>query len=193
MPLVQVSKAFLCLSVLLVTAIVPVRGLERDIDPALAVHGEDLAPAEAEPAQEPSKADLFFERAIDIRWDWYCMQTSPELFENDHSLLTVHVSLSSCRDSRNPSDKELRRSVELLYAAAGIEHLSIGKPNRTDSATIDSGEEPDRAAGQGGYLTAADVKVRWRNGSIQHEGAVRELIFVFREGESQRKNALTIA
>jgi SEL1 protein len=69
------------------------------------------------------------------------------------------------------SKEELRLSVHQLYAAAGIVHLSMNHSSA-------SGYEMNGSL----YYTADDVQVEWRNGTIQHIDAVRELIFAFRDG-----------
>jgi TPR repeat protein len=115
------------------------------------------------------------------------------------------------RRNPNASEKDLKRAVDFLYASAGIEHLSIEKraasamgntnnkkTKNTTSAVVEENvfEEDDEkefpAVDVNGeyadmdtrsFITAADVKIQWRNGSIQHPPAVKELIFVFREGD----------
>ena len=88
------------------------------------------------------------------------------------------------RDSASSSDKELKRAVDLLYAAAGIEHLSVERRQRpsvnTSSTNMMMMHDDIDDDGDGNFITAADVKIVWKNNSIQHVKAVRELIFVFR-------------
>lgn len=59
----------------------------------------------------------------------------------------------------------------------GQEELSAANDN-DDYADIDTST----------FITAADVKIQWRNGTIQHPPAVKELIFVFREGDGAPLN-----
>jgi TPR repeat protein len=116
------------------------------------------------------------------------------------------------RRNPNASEKDLKRAVDFLYASAGIEHLSIEKRSlatdqKNNTTTFDNGdydededddEELSTAAndviGQyadmdtSTFITAADVKIQWRNGTIQHPPAVKELIFVFREGDGAPLN-----
>ena len=120
---------------------------------------------------------------------------------------------SEIRRNPNASEKDLKRSVDFLYASAGIEHLSIEKrstrKNNTLKASVaaahvdldgESGidfenEEHDESAtadfddiDTDSFITAADVNIQWRNGTIQHPPAVKELIFVFREGDGAPLN-----
>jgi TPR repeat protein len=117
---------------------------------------------------------------------------------------------------RNPkaSEKDLKRAVDFLYASAGIEHLSIEKRNtptgneqntttaaaavNIDNDLVEEEEEEDLPGADvndtyadmhtSTFITAADVKIQWRNGTIQHPPAVKELIFVFLEGDGAPLN-----
>lgn len=80
------------------------------------------------------------------------------------------------RDSAYPTSKELKRAVEMLYAAAGIEQLSIEKRPKANASEV--------AGDADGFLTADDVQIRWLNETVHHVGAVRELIYIFREGKA---------
>lgn len=75
------------------------------------------------------------------------------------------------RKRDDASNEDLKVSVHQLYAAAGVVHLSMNytKP----SGYIMNGET---------YYTADDVDITWRNGTIHHVAAVRELIYAFRSG-----------
>lgn len=75
------------------------------------------------------------------------------------------------RLKQHASKEELRLSIHQLYAAAGIVHLSMNHSSA-------SGHEMNGSL----YYTADDVQVDWRNGTIQHIDAVRELIYAFRDG-----------
>lgn len=75
------------------------------------------------------------------------------------------------RLKHHASKEELRLSVHQLYAAAGIVHLSMNHSSA-------SGYEMNGTV----YFTADDVQVEWRNGTIQHIDAARELIYAFRDG-----------
>jgi hypothetical protein len=78
-----------------------------------------------------------------------------------------------CRDAQDATQRELKQAVKLLYSAAAIQHLSIERSN---------GSAP-QGSGQPEYLTAASVKLVLRNDTMPHQGAIRELIYVYREGE----------
>ena len=71
--------------------------------------------------------------------------------------------------------KDMKLSVHQLYAAAGVVHLSM---NQSGGHVMDGVR----------YFTADDVEVRWRNNSIQHVDAVRELVFAFRDGSGAPLN-----
>eukprot|EP00887_Chlorella_sp_A99_P003160 scaffold9.g3160.t1 len=111
-------------------------------------------------------------------------------------------------DDPRASYKEVKRAVSLLYAAAGIEHLSMGGPrgrNATGAgaaaALASAGIETAKAADGGGGrgrgpaagplegLTAASVQLVLRNESDVHLGALKELVFVYREGDGAPFNA----
>jgi TPR repeat protein len=116
------------------------------------------------------------------------------------------------RRNPNASEKDLKRSVDFLYASAGIEHLSIenrslaDKNNKTTAAAagkddddFEADEDQEKLLDAdfndeyadmdiSEFITAADVKIQWRNGTIQHPPAVKELIFVFREGDGAPLN-----
>jgi len=116
-----------------------------------------LVEVQTEPAVEVSRAEQFFKRALALR------------------------------DSRSPSEKDLQKAVDLLYAAAGIEHLSMSKNSSFDAPLKVAGTDPMPEGARDvdpsfPYQTSAAVTVKWRNDTIQHVGAVRELIYVFRDG-----------
>lgn len=75
--------------------------------------------------------------------------------------------------------KELKQAVKLLYAAAGIQHLSL---ERSSNSSGSSGSST-AAAGQPEFLTAASVRLVLHNDTVPHQGALKELIYVYREGE----------
>ncbi|KAL4530008.1 hypothetical protein Ndes2526B_g04771 [Nannochloris sp. 'desiccata'] len=114
------------------------------------------------------------------------------------------------RRNPNASEKDLKRAVDFLYASAGIEHLSIEKrstitrsKNNITAAAVEIDDDfvkEEEEEGQeklptaddnkeyadsdtGTFITAADVKIHWRNATIQYPPAAKELIFVFREGD----------
>jgi len=81
--------------------------------------------------------------------------------------------------------------VHLLYAAAGVVHLSLNtsRPgvDLNDGVTYGQGVEEGRTAYKKEYLfTADDVELKWRDGKIHHTDAVRELVYVFREGNHMK-------
>lgn len=81
------------------------------------------------------------------------------------------------RQAAGASQEELKISVHQLYAAAGVVHLSM---NYTSPAGyIMDGET---------FYTSDDVDVIWRNDSIHHIEAVRELIYAFRNGRGAPLN-----
>lgn len=112
----------------------------------------------------------------------------PEPISKAEQLLRKALNI---RDSSNPSAKDLKRAVQYLYASAGIEHLSLERPNLKSTSTEKAslGEVARSGKDDDQFLTAANVKLQWRNGSIQHLPAVRELIYVFREGDGVPVNA----
>ena len=116
----------------------------------------------------------------------------PEAPSKAEQLLQKAISI---RDNPNPSEKELTRAVEYLYASAGIEHLSLARPSPTKSRSTSTSVKKDSEAktlptgiSDGKYLTADNVKIQWSNGTIKHIPAVKELIYVFREGDGVAMN-----
>lgn len=113
------------------------------------------------------------------------------------------------RDDLTASASDLKKAVELLYEAAGIEHLSIEKQarnsnglgsesnkttnqipgdvtsgNYADVSLMSRTNESGDGDGQDTYVTAKNVIIRYRGGIVAHWEAVRELIYIFRaEGE----------
>ena len=75
------------------------------------------------------------------------------------------------------SQEELRVSVHQLYAAAGVVHLSMNYTN--PSGYIMDGET---------FYTSDNVDITWRNGTIHHVEAVRELMYAFRSGRGAPLN-----
>jgi SEL1 protein len=75
------------------------------------------------------------------------------------------------RQEASASQEELKISVHQLYAAAGVVHLSM-------NYTSPAGHMMDGET----FYTSDDVDITWRNGSIHHVEAVRELIYAFRSG-----------
>lgn len=88
-----------------------------------------------------------------------------------------------CRDLQDATQKELRHAVKLLYSAAGIQHLSMSRappaPPAQDPGVQRGGQ--GRAAAPD-FLTAAAVRLELRNDSTPHLGALKELVYVYREG-----------
>ena len=135
-------------------------------------------PPPTERQQQISKAEQLLQRAIEIR------------------------------DSAHPTERELQKSVEFLYAAAGIEHLSVDKTKKNkktststqssttnnDSTTTTTTKDStgtssaDASKGVASFATAEDIKIQWRNGTVLLPAAVKELIFVFREGDGAPLN-----
>ncbi|KAI3429526.1 hypothetical protein D9Q98_005614 [Chlorella vulgaris] len=83
------------------------------------------------------------------------------------------------RDMQDATIKELKQAVKLLYAAAGIQHLSL---ERSSNSSGSSGSST-AAAGQPEFLTAASVRLVLHNDTVPHQGALKELIYVYREGD----------
>lgn len=75
--------------------------------------------------------------------------------------------------------------MKLLFAAAGIQHLSIERPQRGSSASGSGSSGGSSGAGSTGpeFLTASAVKLVLRNDTAPHFGALKELVYVYREGE----------
>ena len=79
--------------------------------------------------------------------------------------------------------------MKLLYLAAGIQHLSMEK--RAPAATAPAATKRDRRQQQREqqqdqrrqHLTADAVKLVLREGAVPHQGALKELVYVFRDGE----------
>ena len=96
------------------------------------------------------------------------------------------------RDSHQSSQKELRQAVKLLYLAAGIQHLSMEKraPAVPTAATAAATKRDRRQQQQQQqdqkhqHLTADAVKLVLREGAVPHQGALKELVYVFRDGET---------
>lgn len=81
----------------------------------------------------------------------------------------------------DPSSRELKQAVKLLFAAAAIQHLSVERPPRREGGSDGKGA----AAAGPEYLTAAHVRLVLRNDSAPHLGALKELVYVYREGEGR--------
>ena len=80
----------------------------------------------------------------------------------------------------DPSKEDLKTAVHLLYAAAGVVHLSM---NLTKSGYLDRQYDSERGlVVDARFFTADDVDLRWKDGVIGHLDAVKELIYVFRSG-----------
>lgn len=100
----------------------------------------------------------------------------------------VSVSLlrpGRCRDLQDATQKELRHAVKLLYSAAGIQHLSMTRPQLGQQAQGPGAGTPPGGQGQPAapeFLTAAAVRLELRNDSTPHLGALKELVYVYREG-----------
>ena len=77
------------------------------------------------------------------------------------------------------TQRELKQAVKLLYAAAGIQHLSVERVN----ASAPAAAQPD-------YLTAASVRLVLRNDTLPHQGALKELVYVYREGAGGEEEAV---
>lgn len=89
------------------------------------------------------------------------------------------------RDTQDATYREVKQAVKLLYAAAGILQLSMERPTARAAATEAAGNAT--AAGAGGaaheFLAASAVKLVLRNDTAPHQGALKELIYIFREGD----------
>lgn len=81
----------------------------------------------------------------------------------------------------DPTQRELKHAVKLLFAAAGIQHLSMERPAR---GAAGGGGRAGNATGAlpPDFLTAAHVRVVLRNDTEPHLGALKELVYVYREG-----------
>lgn len=80
------------------------------------------------------------------------------------------------RDSPDPTPRELKQAVKLLFAAAGIQHLSVERPHKGSGGGGSTSKGPE-------FLTASAVKLVLRNDTYPHVGALKELVYVYREGE----------
>lgn len=87
---------------------------------------------------------------------------------------------------KNPTKSDLKTAVHLLYAAAGVVHLSLNTSRPgifVNDSMAGQGAAEDKKLQKREYLfTADDVELKWRDGKIHHADAVRELVYVFREG-----------
>lgn len=90
---------------------------------------------------------------------------------------TLYKKAMAVRQNGKASQESLKISVHQLYAAAGVVHLSMNYTS--PSGYVMDGET---------FYTADDVDITWRNGSIQHVEAVRELIYAFRSGSGAPLN-----
>ena len=90
---------------------------------------------------------------------------------------TLYQKAMAVRQGVGPSQEALKVSVHQLYAAAGVVHLSMNYTS--PSGYIMDGET---------FYTSDDVDITWRNGSIHHVEAVRELIYAFRSGRGAPLN-----
>jgi TPR repeat protein len=81
------------------------------------------------------------------------------------------------RGDAGATEAELRHAVALLYAAAGLEHLSV-RPRAAEKDAADGASPPP--------VTAADVTIRWRaaaGGGPARRAATRELALAFADGD----------
>ncbi|KAL4449404.1 hypothetical protein ABPG77_007048 [Micractinium sp. CCAP 211/92] len=85
------------------------------------------------------------------------------------------------RDLQDATQKELRHAVKLLYSAAGIQHLSMARTPPAPPAPGAPGAPGQSAVP--GFLTAAAVRLELRNDTTPHLGALKELVYVYREGD----------
>jgi hypothetical protein len=93
---------------------------------------------------------------------------------------------------QDATQRELKQAAKLLYSAAGIQHLSLVRPTAAPakaggpSASSSSGSSSSAGSGgaalEGGFLTAANVNLVLRNDTPPHLGAIKELVYVYREG-----------
>ena len=95
---------------------------------------------------------------------------------------------SARRDSPEPSPRELKQAVKLLFAAAGIQHLSIERPHKGGGSSGGGSSSSSKAPE---FLTASAVKLVLRNDTRPHLGALQELVYVYREGEGQAESVLS--
>jgi TPR repeat protein len=100
----------------------------------------------------------------------------PDLDDSPNKAEQQYSKAVEIRDAKNPSAKDLKRAVDLLYAAANIEHLSIDP----DALHHQEQEQTDAAPS---HITAASIKLTFRNNTVGKEAALKELIYVFREGD----------
>lgn len=104
-----------------------------------------------------SKAELLYQKAIEIR------------------------------DGRRPSEKNLKKAVEMLYTAAGLDKISIDKSIPTLTHQHDTPSPQQQHTPH--FVDASRIKLTWRNNiSYQHAGATKELVFVFRSGDGAPLN-----
>ena len=99
-----------------------------------------------------------------------------------HTSRSVHLPVSPIpsarppsprRDSPDPSPRELKQAVKLLFAAAGIQHLSIERPHKGSGSTGGSSSSSSKAPE---FLTASAVNLVLRNDTQPHLGALKELV-----------------
>lgn len=84
-----------------------------------------------------------------------------------------------CRDLQDTTQKELRHAVKLLYSAAGIQHLSMARTPAPPAPGVPGARGQTAVPG---FLTAAAVRLELRNDTTPHLGALKELVYVYREG-----------
>ena len=110
-----------------------------------------------------------------------------------------------CRDSPDSTLRDLKQAVKLLYAAAGIQHLSMARPTaraagseggtRAAAAPTDGSASASPSGASGNetkqdHLTAASVKLVLYNDTVPHQGALKELVYVYREGGCWAKDVM---
>lgn len=101
----------------------------------------------------------------------------------------------TCRDRRDASQRELKRSVKLLFAAAGIQHLSMERPAAkaakpgsqagADGSASGASRGSGKAGGSAGgpeFQTAAAVRLELRADRAPLLAPLKELVFAYREG-----------
>lgn len=120
----------------------------------------------------------------------------PEISAEDQYRTAIGI-----RDNIDATQDELKEAVQLLYKAAGIEHISIEKKQNSyenedpaslgfaDDATRDSSRDDIASTkiesnvhgsiNTHQFITAKDVTIRFKNDTIGHFSALRELIYIF--------------
>lgn len=161
-----------------------IEGIEENTLPSAA------APAAA-PAPTPlSKAERLLEKAQEIR-------RNPNASEKDLKravdFLYASAGIEHLSIEKRSSIKKNISSTETAAAAGAAVELDgergddYEEEDQEDVESTDVNDEYDDIDNSR-FITAADVKIQWRNGTIQHPPAVKELIFVFREGDGAPLN-----